>query len=118
MKDHARVGLFHLIEGIDTGSTARRELEDRWLLKPWRSSSLIAAAALSPHPSTFEPPSIYVPTPSLSASCVLPEGVPQGQTESGGTVLVAICWATSAQRRCHPKEALYLPTFSHLFDCQ
>ena len=65
MKDHARVGLFHLIEGIDTGSTARRELEDRWLLKPWRSSSLIAAAALSPHPSTFEPPSIYVPTPSL-----------------------------------------------------
>ncbi len=28
------------------------------------------------------------------------------------------CWATSAQRRCHPEEALYLPTFSHLFDCQ
>ena len=24
------------------------------------------------------------------------------------------CWATSA----HPEEALYLPTFSHLFDCQ
>jgi hypothetical protein len=23
-----------------------------------------------------------------------------------------------AQRRCHPEEALYLPTFSHLFDCQ
>jgi hypothetical protein len=28
------------------------------------------------------------------------------------------CWATSAQRWCHPEEALYLPTFSHLFDCQ
>jgi len=24
------------------------------------------------------------------------------------------CWAMSAQRRCHPQEALYLPTFSHL----
>ena len=22
------------------------------------------------------------------------------------------------QRRCHPQEALYFPTFSHLFDCQ
>jgi hypothetical protein len=41
-------------------------------------------------------------------------GVPQGQTESGGIVLADICWATSAQRRCHPQEALYLPTFSHL----
>ena len=28
------------------------------------------------------------------------------------------CWATSAQRRCHPEEAFYLPIFSHLFDCQ
>ena len=28
------------------------------------------------------------------------------------------CWATSARRRCHPEEALYLPTFSHLFDGQ
>jgi len=40
-------------------------------------------------------------------SCVLPKGVPQGQTESGGIVLAAICWATSAQRRCHPEETLY-----------
>ena len=47
-------------------------------------------------------------------SCVLPKGVPQGKTESGGIVLAAICWAPSAQRRWHPKEALYLPTFSHL----
>jgi len=30
------------------------------------------------------------------------------------TVLAAICWATSAQRRCHPKEAMYFQTFSHL----
>ena len=51
-------------------------------------------------------------------SCVLPKGVPQGQLESGGIVLAAICWATSAQRRCHPQEALYLPTSSHLFDSQ
>jgi len=28
------------------------------------------------------------------------------------------CWATSAPRRCHPEEALYSQTFSHLFDCQ
>jgi hypothetical protein len=28
------------------------------------------------------------------------------------------CWATSTQRRCRPEEALYLPTFSYLFDCQ
>jgi hypothetical protein len=47
-------------------------------------------------------------------SCVLPKGVSQGQTESGGIVLAAICWAASARRWCHPKEALYLPTFSHL----
>ena len=47
-------------------------------------------------------------------SCVLPKGVQQGQTESGGIVLATICWAPSAQRRCHPEEALYLPTFSHL----
>ena len=51
-------------------------------------------------------------------SCVLPKGVPQGQTESGGIVLAAICWAPSAQRWCHPEEAMYLLTFSHLFDCQ
>jgi hypothetical protein len=35
-------------------------------------------------------------------SCVLPKGVPQGQTESGGVVLAVICWAPSAQRRCYP----------------
>jgi len=47
-------------------------------------------------------------------SCVLPKGVPQGPTETGGIVLAAIGWAASAQRRCHPQEALYLPTLSHL----
>jgi hypothetical protein len=25
-----------------------------------------------------------------------------------------LCWTTCAQARCHPQEALYLPTFSHL----
>jgi hypothetical protein len=44
---------------------------------------------------------------------LLPKGVPQGQTESGGIVLAAIFWGPSAQRRCHPEET-YLPTFSHL----
>jgi hypothetical protein len=34
--------------------------------------------------------------------------------ESRGVVLAAICWAPSAQRWCHPEEALYLPTFSRL----
>ena len=47
-------------------------------------------------------------------SFVLPKGVPHGKTETGGMVLAAMCWAPSAQRRCHPKEALYSPTFSHL----
>ena len=28
------------------------------------------------------------------------------------------CAAARCLRRCHPEEALYLPTFSHLFDCQ
>ncbi len=45
-------------------------------------------------------------------SCVLPKGVPQGQRESGDIELAAICWALSVQRRCHPEEALYLPTFT------
>ncbi len=42
----------------------------------------------------------------FTASQVIPE--------SGGRVIAAIYWAASAQRRCHPQEALYLPTFSHL----
>ena len=42
VQDHARVRLFHLIEGIDTGLAARRELEDRWLLKPWRGCAAAA----------------------------------------------------------------------------
>ena len=57
---------------------------------------------------------IGVPRRRSGPPCVLPKGVPQGQTESGGIVLAAICWATRAQRRCHPHEALYFPTFSHL----
>ena len=35
-------------------------------------------------------------------SCVLPQGVPQGQLESGGIVLAVICWSPSAQKRCNP----------------
>ncbi len=30
------------------------------------------------------------------------QGVPHGQTESGGIVLAVTCWAPSAQRRCYP----------------
>jgi hypothetical protein len=37
-------------------------------------------------------------------SCVLPQGVPQGQTESGGILLAVTCWSPSAQRRCDPTE--------------
>ena len=51
-------------------------------------------------------------------SCVLLKRVPQGRPESGSIATRRQCWATSAQRRCHPEEALYLPTFSHPFDCQ
>ena len=52
-------------------------------------------------------------------SCVLLKRVPQGRTNGEwGYSTRRQCWATSAQRRCHPQEALYLPTFSHLFDCQ
>ena len=50
-------------------------------------------------------------------SCVLPKGVPLPQGRVGYSTRRQ-CWATSAQRRCHPEEALYLPTFSHLFYCQ
>ena len=53
----------------------------------------------------------------LGPSRVLLKRVPQGRTESGGIVLAANA-GPSAQRRCHPGEALYLPTFSQLFDCQ
>jgi hypothetical protein len=73
--------------------------------------------------------SVWIPNPRESGaeigadrrrsgpSCVLPKDVQQGrgQTESEGIVLAAICWAPSAQRRCHPKEALYLPTFTVIY---
>jgi len=29
-------------------------------------------------------------------------GVPQGQAESGGILIAAVCWDASAQRRCYP----------------
>jgi hypothetical protein len=44
------------------------------------------------------------------------QGVPHGQTESGGIVLAGICWSPRAHRRCSliPDRALCLPTFSHV----
>jgi hypothetical protein len=48
---------------------------------------------------------------------VLPKGVQQGQTESGGIVLAVICWAPSAHRRCYPTgRCTYRP--SVIIDCQ
>jgi len=34
--------------------------------------------------------------------------LPQGQAESGGIMLAAICWAACAQRRCLPDRALLI----------
>jgi len=31
---------------------------------------------------------------------------------------LSVTLSRSLTRRCHPEEALYLPTFSHLIDCQ
>jgi hypothetical protein len=44
-------------------------------------------------------------------SCVLPKGVPQSQTESGGILLAAICWATSAPRK---RRCTYRPSVIYL----
>ena len=54
---------------------------------------------------------------SLGPSCVAETRATRPNGEWGYSTRRQ-CWATSAQRRCHPEEALYLPTFSHLFDCQ
>ena len=71
-------------------------------------------------------------------SCVLPKGVPQGQTESGGSTrrhmlgperpeavspdralyLPTFSHLLIVNKLLSLEEALYLPTFSHLFDCQ
>jgi hypothetical protein len=40
------------------------------------------------------------------------QGVPRGQTESGGIALTVICWSPCAQAVL-PDRALCLPTFSH-----
>jgi hypothetical protein len=42
--------------------------------------------------------------------CARRQGVPHGQTESGGIVLAVICAGPEAVL---PDRALYLPTFSH-----
>jgi N12 class adenine-specific DNA methylase len=39
------------------------------------------------------------------------------ELDLGHTTVISFLYPLS-QRRCHPREALYLPTFSHLFDCQ
>ena len=61
------------------------------------------------YPGVWE--SVWDPEPP---SCVLPKGVPQGQTESGVIVLPPYAGPRAPNSRCHPAEALYLPTFSHL----
>jgi hypothetical protein len=71
----------------------------------------------------------------LSEPPCVRQGVPHGQTESGGIVLAVVCWSPCAQRRCYPTgpghlrpesfyaahrpeavlpdRALCLPTFGH-----
>ncbi len=60
---------------------------------------------------TYRPSVIYLIVNKLLSLATRPNG-------EWGSSTRRQCWAASAQRRCHPEEALYLPTFSHLFDCQ
>ena len=63
---------------------------------------------------------IWADRQRFGPSCVLLKRVPQGRTESGGIVLAANAGSrvpsgsVTLKRRCRQ----YLPTFSHLFDCQ
>ena len=41
-----------------------------------------------------------------ASNCMLPKGVPQGQTESGVIVLAAICWAREREREIERKESI------------
>ena len=72
----------------------------------------VSSSSLGPHPGVLF--SSCSRAGRRACACVSPKGVPQGQTECGGIVLAAIYWAPSAQRRCHPEEAFFLPTFSNL----
>jgi hypothetical protein len=49
-------------------------------------------------------------------SCVLLNACHKAERRGG--IVLAANGGPRAQRLCHPEEALYLPTFSHLFDCQ
>ncbi len=49
-------------------------------------------------------------------SCVLPKGVPQGQTESGGIVLAAICWAERPEA-VSPERGFVLTNLQSFIDC-
>jgi hypothetical protein len=49
------------------------------------------------------------------SSCVLPKGVPQGQTESGGIVLAVICWSPSGGVT---RQGDVLNDLQSLLDCQ
>ena len=52
------------------------------------------------------------------SSCALLKRVQQGRTGSGGIVLAANAGPRVPSGGVTLEEALYLPTFSHLFDCQ
>jgi hypothetical protein len=84
--------------------------------------------ATCPHGRALLPPGRPPPTPhpprpaslcrsprfSLSLLCVAEMRATRPNGEWGYSTRRHIYWAPSAQRRCHPEEALYLPTFSHL----
>ena len=53
-----------------------------------------------------------------SPSCVLPQGVPQGQTENGGIVLAVICWSPSAPRGGVTRQGVVFTDLQSLLDCQ
>ena len=70
-----------------------------------------------PEPSTERVGDWGGPETVWALLCVA-ERVPQGQTESGGIVLAANAGPRVPSGGVTLIEALYLPTFSHLFDCQ
>ena len=79
-----------------------------------RSLSLSLSRSLSLGiPTPRESGSVIGPDRTVWALLCVAEGVPQGQTESGGIVLAVICWSLSAQRRCYPTGfCAYRPSVS------
>jgi hypothetical protein len=80
--------------------------------------SLSRGSVWDPEPSRERVGDWGGPATVWALLCVAERRATKPNGEWGCRVLAAICWATSAQRRCHPQEALYLPTFNHIFDCQ